>query len=76
MYTDTHLYTGRHLSSLPHLRGNEDFETGGTKMSLEKINPFQASPSAFGDTVFNELTFGNFSLGSTVWGKFSFKKSK
>lgn len=36
MYTDTHLYTGRHLSSLPHLRGNEDFETGGTKMSLEK----------------------------------------
>lgn len=40
MYTDTHLYTGRHLSSLPHLRGNEDFETGGTKMSLEKINPF------------------------------------
>lgn len=76
MYIDIYLYIGRYLFSLFYLRGNEDFEIGGIKMSFEKINLFQVSLSVFGDTVFNELIFGNFLFGLIVWGKFLFKKFK
>lgn len=73
---ESHTFThGGHLPSVPHRCCNADFETSGTKtISETSILIRQVRVHVGTQHSVNSLAFGNFLLGSVVWGNFLFKK--